>query len=96
MTNMNEDQLVQAIQNADNAYQDGVIQNLRELEAEGGKAAVRFGLTGEGQTPNYQIEVTYTFKGVNHESHERQAFKEGNITERKFSLEELNRIFGRD
>ncbi|OQX00348.1 MAG: hypothetical protein BWK80_62070 [Desulfobacteraceae bacterium IS3] len=102
MAKMNNEKLVQALGQADTEYQNGVIDNLRTLGGERGNAVVRFGLTGQGQTPNYQIEVmmddgkayAHTFNGKNHEPHTTDSFNKNNIS-KGFSLKELLRIFGR-
>jgi len=99
---MTEEKLVQALGNTDKAYQSGVIENLRTLGGDRGDVVVRFGITGVGQTPHYQIEVMMddgkayarTFNGKNHAPCTgAQTFNKGNISKRRFSLKEMILIF---
>jgi len=99
MAKMTEKEIIQALGNTDKAYQIGVIENLRTLGGDRGDVVVRFGLTGVGQTPHYQIEVmmddgAHTFNGKNHAPCTgAQTFNKGNISKRRFSLKEMIRIF---
>ena len=98
MPNMTERMLIEALPNTKDAYKIGVLNNLLYLETGGVFAVVRFGITGTGKRPHYQIdvnEVMHTFRGDNHNAFGIPSFDEKDITDRRFTREELRQLFGR-
>ena len=64
-----------------------------------GKSHVRFGTTGIGHSPNYQIEgdngLKNCFRGQNHEQSPEDEFDDSNLSEDRFTYSEVQAMLAR-
>lgn len=64
-----------------------------------GKAHVRFGNTGKGHAPNYQIDTVdggkHCFMGLNHQEASEEEFDTDNLSQERFSYSQVQSMLGR-
>lgn len=87
---------------SDPSYFRGVMRSMVGLgfgPKHEGKAHVRFGTTGIGHSPHYQIEANdgakHCFSGRNHEDADEESFAEANLSEERFSYSEVQAMLER-
>ena len=87
----------------DPRYFKGVMRNMIKLKlgpSSGGAGRVKFGRTGIGHSPNYQIEgqhgAKYLFNGMGHSDawHIEDEFSEDHLSE-QFTFEQVQAMLGR-
>lgn len=76
-----------------NEYLQGIHNNLSTHETKWGVVYIKFGLTGNGSHPNYQITgengQMQTYKGINHEPDRSSEFDKNRLTKKAYTHSEI-------